>query len=871
MRKLLLIIIAVCMCQVACAQSGLLNFANMYAQQGDIPKAMEYADKALDFCKQNYGEESNEYAKVLLTKAEYLHYSGKTQESIAVAKQASAIFKGNVGSNSAEYAFALNNLAEYYKSLGNYQEALSVGAEALGICKKVFGETHEVYAMSLSNLASYHNELGNYQEAIKLGKEAVDILRTTVGRNHANYAQSLNNLALFYRSVRNYKESERLGTEAVSIAKATLGERSPYYAMALGNLAGYKACLGDFQEAIRLVTDASDIQLRMYGELNTDYARFLNNLASYYFQANKCHEAVRIAERVLKIRKLLLGAEHPSYALTLSNIVLFYHYDGNLPERDKRGKECFELGKKLITENFATMTPSEMDNFLNLNAHLIREQHSPTVAYDALLLNKGMRLTAEMGINELIRESGDKEALKMFERIRMNTVVMNKLLDRPIAERNLDVDSLSDEIEKERKLLAVQSKDFGDFTRFFCTSWQDVRDNLKSSEAAIEFGTLPKGEIYVSDHCTRALLLKRDSEEPIDIYLELDSTKDFKTNILANWPTIQQHLKGIKTVYFSPSGELYSNPIENYISDGREYVRVSSTRTIVTDRLAAASVTKGKPMKLYGGLVYDMTLDDLAKANMPYKLTDNKPSELYAKRSSGREVVGQIGFDYLRGTLDEVNSIEGIAQSHKRKCEVLSGELGTEESLRTIDGKKYGILHFATHGFYWTEEEAEDLAEWNRLSFLMTDNNSPKYVEDKSMTRSGLIFSGANIALGGEELPEGTEDGIATAQEISHLDLRGCDLVSLSACQTGLGEVSGEGVFGLQRGFKKAGVNSILMSLWEVDDRATQMLMTEFYKHYLSGKSKRVSLRKAQEYVKSQPGYDDPKYWASFILLDGLD
>lgn len=856
------------MCQVACAQSGLLNFANMYAQQGDIFKAMEFANKALEFCKQNYGDESNEYAKALLTKAEFLHYMVKTQESIAIVKHASEIFKRNVGSKSVEYVAALNNLAEYHSFLGNYQDALSIGAEALGVCKDVFGKTDDIYATSLSNLARYYNELGDYQEAIKHGKEALNIRQATVGKNHANYAQSLNNLAYFYCNIGNYKESERLGTEAANIAKATLGERSPYYATSLSNLAGYKACIGNFQEAIRLATDASDIFYRLYGEWNTDYARVQNSLASYYFHANKCHEAVRIAERVLKNWKQLLGVEHPSYALSLSNIVIFYHYDGNFPERDRRGKECFELGKKLITENFATMTPPEMDNFLNMNAHLVREQHNPTIAYDALLLNKGMRMNAEMGINELIQESGDKEALEMFEHIKMNIIVMNKLLEKPIAERYLDVDSLSDEIERERKQLAVRSKEFGDFTRFFSTYWQDVRDNLKDNEVAIEFGSLSKGEIHVLNHCTRALVLKRDSEEPIDIYLELDSTKDFKTNILANWPTIQQHLKGIKTVYFSPSGELYSTPIENYINDGREYVRVSSTRKIVKSR--HDKQTACKPMKLYGGLVYDMTVDDLAKAALQYKLTENKPAQLYAKRS-GREVVNQVSFNYLRGTLDEVNSIKGIAKSHKRNCELLSGHLGTEESLRAIDGKKYGILHFATHGFYWTEKEAEDLAEWNRLSFLMMDNKSHKYMEDKSMTRSGLIFSGANIALGGEELPDEMEDGIATAQEISRLDLRGCDLVVLSACQTGLGEVSSEGVFGLQRGFKKAGVNSILMSLWEVDDRATQMLMTEFYKHYLGGKPKRESLRKAQEYVKSQPDYNDPIFWAAFILLDGLD
>jgi CHAT domain-containing protein len=139
------------------------------------------------------------------------------------------------------------------------------------------------------------------------------------------------------------------------------------------------------------------------------------------------------------------------------------------------------------------------------------------------------------------------------------------------------------------------------------------------------------------------------------------------------------------------------------------------------------------------------------------------------------------------------------------------------------------------------------------------------------MERSGLAFAGANHVQSGAVLPEGVDDGILTAEEISRLDFRNIDLIVLSACETGLGDITGEGVFGLQRGFKKAGVNSILMSLWKVDDDATQTLMVEFYKNFLNGETKAKSLLKAQRYVRSQPGWKDPEYWAGFILLDALN
>jgi len=139
-------------------------------------------------------------------------------------------------------------------------------------------------------------------------------------------------------------------------------------------------------------------------------------------------------------------------------------------------------------------------------------------------------------------------------------------------------------------------------------------------------------------------------------------------------------------------------------------------------------------------------------------------------------------------------------------------------------------------------------------------------------------MAGANHILEGDTLPDNVEDGILTAKEIAGVDLHGLDLVVLSACQTGLGDISqGEGVFGLQRGFKKAGANSILMSLWEVDDKATQILMTQFYKNLLSGQSKHQSLLNAQKNLREyrnangEQCYNSPKYWAAFILLDGFD
>ena len=244
-------------------------------------------------------------------------------------------------------------------------------------------------------------------------------------------------------------------------------------------------------------------------------------------------------------------------------------------------------------------------------------------------------------------------------------------------------------------------------------------------------------------------------------------------------------------------------------------------------------------------------------------------NETFKERANLRSMKLRGSKEPLPHTQVEVDTIGDYLEKANWTCLLDTASLGTEESFKALSGKGISNLHIATHGFYYTLDEATT----QNYDFLLLNNHLASS-EDKSLTRSGLIMAGANRILEGDSIPDDVEDGILTAKEIADLDLRGLDLVVLSACQTGLGDISqGEGVFGLQRGFKKAGVNTILMSLWEVDDTATQILMTQFYKNYLSGQSKRESLLSAQKYLREYDNgkFNDPKYWAAFIMLDGLE
>lgn len=428
------------------------------------------------------------------------------------------------------------------------------------------------------------------------------------------------------------------------------------------------------------------------------------------------------------------------------------------------------------------------------------------------------------------------------------------------------------------KKLVERSKVYGDYTKKLQTTWQDVQLSLAADELAVEFLSF---HIYGTDSTmVAALTLRKDDTEPKFFPLfelkqlkELSDTAHFICPNLTNlvWQPLQNKLQGIKTIYFSPAGVLHKIGIEYAPGmESYEIFRLSSTREII-DMKATINTTEKWSASLYGGINYE-SLSPTMSVN-PVENKSVTEASLFQHRSmvDSLDLRGKQ-IEYLPGTLKEVQNIQKYLTDTHHNTTIYTGTEATETSVKSLSGKTTSILHISTHGFYYTESQARKKENLRFLSFEDKHNSS---YEDKSLTRSGLLMAGAKLTIDGKDVPIDADDGILTAQEISQLDLRGIDFVALSACETGMGDiVKGEGVFGLQRGFKKAGVKTILMSLWRVSDVSTEMLMTEFYKNLCNGKSKRESLRLAQKIIreyKDEEGnllFQDPHYWAGFIMLD---
>ena len=489
-----------------------------------------------------------------------------------------------------------------------------------------------------------------------------------------------------------------------------------------------------------------------------------------------------------------------------------------------------------------------------------------STAYNATLMMKGAILSAENGVKRVIVESHDASLARLWDELRTNRYILSRRMKAGEAESRLKVDSLQKVINRMEDELVVRCKEYGDITRSMQLKWNNIQSRLGPKDIAIEFQSFP---IEHDSVMYAALTLRKNSAGPKLTPLfeekqlkEVSDTLYYQCKEMADlvWAPLQSELKGVKNIYFSPSGALYNIGVE-YLPGMEPYnlYRLSSTRELVTKQ----DVHPTKNAVLYGGLDYYAGLDSVHTAKRLEVL-----DETFKERADVRGMGLRGGMEYLKHTKEEVDKIGEELKKAKWVCLLDTAAMGTEESFKSLSGRGIGCLHISTHGFYYSQDEAEE----KQFNFIQTDDNVMSS-EDRMLTRSGLIMSGANHILEGEELPDNVEDGILTAKEIAEVDLRNLDLVVLSACQTGLGDISqGEGVFGLQRGFKKAGARSILMSLWEVEDEPTHILMTQFYKHLLAGKSKRQALHAAQKYLcETENGrYNEPKYWAGFVLLDGM-
>ncbi len=799
------------------------------------------------------------------------------------------------GQSLSSLADALIGMARDNLNRDNVMEALRFYSEALELRESTYGRKSQQCAYVLHNLAECYERLGRHKEAIRILTECVSIREELTGKEDRLYANSLANLANSYESIGEYATAIKIGEEVLRIKGKVYGKKHEEYLTSLCNLSAYYADGFVFEGNPQMIERANELQeeamktcQKVYGKNNNLYSVILCQRAQYTLMSRHFKEAAHYAEEATSVMKEVIGTDNMEYAEWLKMVALIYACSSDFDKLERVCNNASQLLCICIRRYFATMTRSERAFFWNANKRWFENDvHGITFrlmtdalrvnGYNMALFAKGILLGSEMGLTQLLLESGDQGAINLYRQLQGKKAELESLYSLPVQQRQQDASTLEREVENiEQQLLSI-SQSFGDYTRVLATEWTDVQRCLQKGDAAIEFVAFP---LTADSAMYAAYVVRKDDKAPVFVPLFEQKQIIYNTiEVLSSapemsallWKPLAPYLDNVKNIYFSPCWLLNSIPIESlpgwdgkgWVSDRWKLFRLSSTRELVKRR----ECVSGTDAVVYGGLKYNTSVEELVRDAQRYPEVRQRGGVFIPVDSLGIRG-NQIA--ELPGTAFEANEVADVMNKADWgvRAQVLEGTAGTETSFKALSGKKKRIIHVATHGFYYLENEVR---QSHVTGLLPSAIDRQKNAEDKALTRSGLILAGANNRLQQKTIPEGVEDGILTAQEIAMLDLRGLDLVALSACQTAQGDINGEGVFGLQRGFKKAGAGSILMSLWKVDDEATSLLMTEFYKQWINGLSKHDALEKAKMVVRGHQGWSNPNYWAAFVLLDGLD
>ena len=502
--------------------------------------------------------------------------------------------------------------------------------------------------------------------------------------------------------------------------------------------------------------------------------------------------------------------------------------------------------KNQIKLNMPSMSGEQRERFAktfdvayDYSFNLLKEHPCAELAnlcFDNVSFRTGLLLRSDMSLKNTIYSMNNQEAsnkLKQLETYR------RELIYQSVSGKKIFSNSqeLKDKIEELEKSLALISTDFKHKNDFVISNYESIQDVLNNDDVIVE--------LIEHDGNLMSLLLQKSGTvkyislcniEEIERDLKRPIYQVYHDEVFSNkiYGKLKSYLKESNIVYYVPNGVFNQISLGTlYLGDNKYLCDVADIRLLSnpTELLAQNDFKmdhKDRDISLWGGVDYGGE-----------KFEENLSTNTRTAIKRGDRLVN------LRYSSQEVNNIYSMLKSNLFPVNLYTGNSATEKSFKDRNDKKDYILHISTHGFF-----------------------NDKGMSLNSMLESGLLFAGANKYWTNDTIvvPRGEDDGILRADEISNLNLSQCSLVVLSACETGLGfSQSSEGVYGLQRAFKLAGVNQILMSLWDVDDRATSLLMTEFYSHLLKGESADKALKESKNKVRLQ--YPSPEYWGSFVLL----
>lgn len=803
------------------------EMSSLFIQLGRYAQTEELLNKLLPEYERLYGKESLRLIDPLVNKSRIFLAKGDYTEADKIAQRAHNIAIKAYGETSTKTAATHQLLADIYYQLGDYEKAAENYRKALTNTEHQFGRKHVNVAKALSQLAlAQFYGGGDKNEIEKNMFEARDIIADKLGKDNPQYAESLKNLAVLYISKKQYDLAFNSLTIAANIWQQKTGSKRNINAASIYLLTGdvyYQ--MKNFSKAEEFYNRSKDLYERFFSTTHPEYVKLLSRLSRVHYMTKDYKRARQRIELVLN---------------NYQDFIKKY-----FPALSEREKAKYWNTIKSDFEFYNTLALGRIEEFRDLSDQV----------YNYQLLTKAILLNSSIKIRERILNSTNEELKQQFaEWLRKKELLTLSLSMSPqqLAENEIDPAALNQEVEKLERHLSQQSELFGQSFDNKKITFDDVKKSLKPNEVAIEMVRFRYFDHNFTDSIIyAAIYIKPDMKKPAPIILSNGKSMEgryfrlYRNSIINEiednvsygiyWEPIQKELGQTATIYLSADGiynqinlETLLMPNGKYVLDNSNTVLVSNTRDLYLRRIKTIPRAENKA-SMFGNPSFYLTASNT-----------------------------QMPISQLPGTEKEINQLKFLLSQKGWKTEDYIESSATEERIKELNNPK--VFHIATHGFYKPAKElsTEDELEGNEAAL----SRNP-------LLRSGLLLTGAGDLLEKTDYNFNMDNGILTAYEAMNLNLDQTDLVVLSACETGLGEVeAGEGVFGLQRAFLVAGAKVLIMSMFKVDDEATQKLMLKFYQKWLNTGKMRESFTEAKKELRNE--YPEPIYWGAFIMI-GLD
>lgn len=716
---------------------------------------------------------------------------------------------------------------------------------------------------------------GSYEEALLYGRKQIVEYHKNFPEGDANYYLPYIFMAGIYEKLGD-KEQCLACIDTLFMGEGLMTEPEQL-SMLYNTRARCSAAFKDYASALADYRKADEILSAKYPQSEGDRIALLPLIGGMEYHNGDYAEAERYYRLYADYTKSLKGIRSMDYINALIYLANAEGFAGHVEAGCNDYTEAVGIMKSVMRENLPYMTGEEREGFWSplssvltlmtpyaLEAGLYQTPFTRS-SYDALIMSKAFLLETERSLYEVVKKEGTGDDMSDYMALAS--------MKNQMKEWEKDYNNFSDSIlYMSQKAATIETRligrcrGYGDITSFMDVDYAAVRQALRQGDMLVDFADYVQ---ETSDRRYAAYIVTNEQEYPLLRPLFSESQIDslgisrpdmfydaeYASGVLRLlWEPLREYAAEGSTVYYVPSQLLFKISLESLpLPDGSllgshyNFVRLSSVHELVNAKEARMSPNPQTAV-LYGGLQYDLEPDDMAAQSRKYDL-----SGILAMR--GDIVRGDSTFRDLPWSKEEIDKVGYILENNKWHVTPYTGANGTEESFYSMHGNAPQLLHIATHGFYYTPVQAEN------IDYLRGYTDA--------MLLSGLVMSGGNAAWRGKALPDDVLGGILTANNIARLDLSGVELVVLSACQSGQGEVTSEGLYGLQRAFKKAGVGTMVMALWKISDKVATNFMVTFYE-CLADKENCWDKRKAfgQAVSAIREKYPDPFYWAAFVMLD---